>query len=474
MSALGTGWLAALALALPLAAAAQAPEQRLAEAIRFATLSHQSPADFDPVPFAALHAWLENAYPRAHAVLSREQVGAASLLYTWPGSDPSLAPYLLTSHLDVVPVPDPASWTHPPFAGVIEGGFVWGRGALDDKIGVVATLEALERLAGEGFQPRRTLLVAFGHDEEVGGEQGAGAITKRLAERGVRAWFSLDEGMAIVEPGEDSLAPTPLALIGVAEKGFLTLRLTARAAGGHSSVPPPSTAIGRLARALVRLEESPLPARTEGVVSDMLRAVAPHTGGVRGFVLAWPELFGPLIRRELEKLPSTNAMVRTTTAVTMIEGGVKANVLPREASARVNFRLLPGDESAEVIDYVRRVIDDPEIEIVAETANEASPVSDVQSDAFALLSEVVREGAPDVVVAPALVLGGTDTLHYGKISDDGFRFLPVRFDQRDLERVHGRDERISVENVRAAVEFYARLVRRASDSGAPGAPALSR
>jgi len=253
-----------------------------------------------------------------------------------------------------------------------------------------------------------------------------------------------------------------VAMIGVAEKGFLTLRLTARAAGGHSSVPPPSTAIGRLARAIVRIEENPLPARSEGLVSDMLRAMAPHTSGIRRFVLSWPGLFGPLIRAQLEQDPSTNAMVRTTTAVTMIDGGVKANVLPREASARVNFRLLPGDESGEVIEHVRRVVDDPEIEIETETVNEASPVSDPGSDAFALVSEVVKEVAPDAAVAPALVLGGTDTAHYGKIAENGFRFLPVRFDQRDLERVHGRDERISVDNVRAAADFYAALLRRAS------------
>lgn len=465
---------AALAAALPAAAAGEAPEQRLAEAVRFETLSHQSAAEFDPAPFAKLHDWLAATYPRAHAVLEREKIGAASLLYTWPGSEPLLAPYLLASHLDVVPVPEPAAWTHPPFAGVIADGFVWGRGTLDDKIGVVATFEALEQLAREEFRPRRTLLVAFGHDEEVGGEQGAGAITKRLAERGVRAWFSLDEGMAIVEPGEDSIVSMPLALIGVAEKGFLTLRLTARAPGGHSSVPPPSTAIGRLARALVRIEESPLPARTEGVVGEMLRAVAAHTGGLRGFVLGWPELFGPLIRRELEKVPSTNALVRTTTAITMVEGGLKVNVLPPEASARVNFRLLPGDASAEVIEHVRRVVADPGIEIVAETANEASAVADVRSDSFALVSEVVSAGAPDAVVAPALVLGGTDTLHYGKVSENGYRFLPVRFAPRDLERVHGRDERISIENVRAAVAFYARLVRRASGGAAPALPAPAR
>ena len=453
---------AAVLLALAAPALAQAPEQKLAEAVRFATLSNENPADFDAAAFAALHAWLEESFPRAHAALEREKIGAGSLLYTWPGSDASLAPVLLTSHLDVVPAPDPETWTHPPFAGTIADGFVWGRGTLDDKAGVIATLEAVETLVAEGFRPRRTVWLAFGHDEELGGEAGAGAITAHIAERGARAWFSLDEGLAILEPGEGSFAEKPLALIGVAEKGYLTLRLTARAVGGHSSVPPPSTAVGRLARAVVRIEENPLPARTGGVVSDMLRAVAPHTSGLRRFVLAWPGLFGWLIEGQLEAEPSTNAMVRTTTAVTMIDGGTKANVLPREASARVNFRLLPGDESEEVIAHVRRTIDDPEIEIVVETRDEASPVSDPKSDAFALVAQVIGEVAPDAVVAPALVVGGTDTKHYAKVSENGFRFLPVRFATGDLERVHGRDERISVENVRAAVAFYTALLRRAS------------
>lgn len=443
-------------------ASAQSPEEQLARAIRFATISHESAEDFDPAPFAALHDWLESAFPHARGVLERETIGGASLLYTWPGSDASLAPVLLTSHLDVVPAPDPESWTHPPFAGAIADGFVWGRGTLDDKTGVVATLEAVDRLAREGFRPRRTVWIAFGHDEEVGGQRGAGAITAALAARGQRAWFSLDEGFAIVQPQEGSFAEVPLALIGVAEKGYLTLRLTVRAAGGHSSAPPPSTAIGRLARALVRLEESPLPTRTEGIVEEMLRATAPHTSGIRSFVLAWPGLFGPVIRAQMEKDPATNAMVRTTTAITMIDGGVKANVLPREASARVNFRLLPGDTSEAVVAHVRRAVDDPELEIAVEDANEASEVSDAKSEAFALLRQVVGETAPDAVVAPGLVLGGTDSRHYAEVADDAFRFLPVRFLQSDLERVHGRDERISVENVRLAVDFYAALLRRAA------------
>lgn len=446
-----------------LRADAQSSEQHLAEAIAFQTISHENPADFDVAPFLAFHAWLEGTYPATHRTLVREKIGAASLLYTWRGSDPALPPVLLTSHLDVVPAPDPESWTHAPFDGVIADGFVWGRGTLDDKAGVVATFEAVERLAAAGYQPKRSLLLAFGHDEEVGGEHGAGAITKRLADAGVRAWFSVDEGMAIAAPGATTLVETPLALIGVAEKGFLTLRLTAHADGGHSSTPPPSTAIGRLARAIVRLEERPLPARTAGVVSDMLRAVAPHTSGLRRFVLTWPGLFGPLIEAQLEEQPSTNAMVRTTTAVTMIDGGVKANVLPRLAEARVNFRLLPGDESTEVIEHVRRAIGDPGIEITAETVNEASPVADVKSDAFALLAKVIRESAPEVVVAPALVVGGTDTRHYAAISENGFRFLPIRFEAEDFVRVHGRDERLSVANLHFAVDTFERLVRRATE-----------
>jgi len=450
------------AAAAALAASAETPEQRLAHAIAFETVSHELPEEFQQASFDALHGWLASAYPRVHATLARERVGRASLLYHWPGRDGSLAPILLAAHLDVVPAPEPETWTHPPFAGVIADGYVWGRGALDDKAGVIGTLEALEALVADGFTPERGLWVAFGHDEEVGGEAGAGAITERLAERGVRVWFSLDEGMAIAESGTTAFTKAPLALIGVAEKGYLTLRLTARGAGGHSSVPPPSTAIGRLSRAIVRLEERPLEARTQGVVSEMLRALAPHTNGFRRLVLAWPGLFAPLIESQLASEPSTNAMVRTTTAVTMIDGGVKANVLPREASARVNFRLLPGDSSDSVVAHVRDAIDDPEIEIVVESVNEASPVADAGSEAFALLSSVIREAAPDTVVAPALVVGGTDTRHYATIAENGFRFLPIRFTVEDLERMHGRDERLSVENLHFAIDFYERLIRRAS------------
>ncbi len=446
----------------PLAVTADTPAERLATALRLKTVSHQDPKDFDPQPFLDLHAHLARWFPRVHAQLAHEVVADYSLLFTWPGSDPALQPMLLTSHLDVVPVADDAlaDWTHPPFAGVIEGGFVWGRGSLDDKQGVMATLEAVEQLLADGFAPQRTVYLAFGHDEEIGGGGGAKRITELLASRGVRFWFSLDEGMAITS-GIAGLA-RPAALIGVAEKGFLTLDLTAKAAGGHSSVPPPSGAIGRIARAVVRLEENPLPPRMGAVAGLMFDALAPELPPLRRFALTQRWLFGPLIERMLAGEPATNAMMRTTTAVTIVGGGVKANVLPRTATVTVNFRLIPGDTAEAVTAMVREIVDDPEIEIAVRTAEEASPISRSDSEAYQALAATLAETAPDAVVAPALVLGGTDSSHYGKISDDAYRFAPMRLGPSDLARVHGVDERLSVENYGEMIRFYAALVKNAA------------
>lgn len=444
------------------AAAAEGPVERLAGALRFETLSHEDPADFDAAPFLAMHDYLGAAFPRTHAALGRERVANYSLLYTWTGSDPSLPPILLTSHIDVVPVvPGTAEdWVHPPFGGVVADGFVWGRGALDDKVGVLATLEAVERLLSEGFVPERTVHLAFGHDEEVGGPNGAGSITRLLAERGVQHWFSLDEGMAILEgtAGIDR----PVAMVGVAEKGFLTLRLTARATGGHSSVPPPNGAIPRLARALVRLDETPLPARFGAVAGDLFDALAPYLPATQAFLIEQRWAFGPILEAVLSDDPAMNAMLRTTTALTILEGGVKANVLPTSATATANFRLVPGDSVDFVVEEVRRIIDDPDIEIEITTAREASTVSSSDSDAFAAIASAVRAIEPDIVVAPALVVGGTDTKHYGEVSDDSYRFTPFRLGAADVGRIHGTNERVAVDDYGDMITFYESLLEGAA------------
>jgi len=419
--------------------------QRLAEAVRIRTVSPQTPADFDAEPFFAFHTFLERSFPRTHAALEREIVADYSLLYTWRGSDSSLQPVLLTSHQDVVPAV-PASlerWTYPPFSGAVAEGFVWGRGTLDDKMALMATLEAIESLVAAGFQPSRTVYLAFGHDEELGGDAGAKAITDLLESRGVRLWFSLDEGMVIVD-GMAGLEE-PIAMIGVAEKGYMTLELIAHAQGGHSSMPPRESAIGRLATAIGRVEASPLPAHLEGVAGDLFDALAPMLPAGQRFAIGQRWLLGPFLVSALSDDPATNATIRTTTAVTIVRGGVKANVLPSEATATVNFRIHPGDTF-------------PEIEVVR--ASNASPVSSSSSEAFAALSETIGEVFGGLPVVPALVVGGTDSKHYGRIADDAYRFAPIQIGPSDRTRVHGVDERIAIDAYREAPAFYQALLRR--------------
>src|SRR5437667_5196232 len=234
---------------------------RLAAALRLRTVSNQDPANLPRDEFLALHRQLEAAFPLVHRTLRRESVADLSLLYTWAGSEPGLPPLLLLSHLDVVPV-DPAtasSWTHAPFAGEIAEGYVWGRGALDDKVGVVGLLEATERLLAAGFRPRRTVCLAFGHDEEVGGGRGATSIARLLADRKVAPEFVLDEGLAVTEDIVGGIS-APVALIGIAEKGYLSVELVVESEGGHSSTPPRETAVGILAAAIHALEHHPAPA----------------------------------------------------------------------------------------------------------------------------------------------------------------------------------------------------------------------
>lgn len=449
--------------ALPAVSAApssRSPERRLAEALRFRTISHQDPAQLDPEPFRALHAYLAQAFPRVHATLERERVSELSLLYRWPGRDPEAPAVLLTAHLDVVPVPEDqrAAWTHPPFEGVIAEGFVWGRGAIDDKGGVLAILEAVEGLLAEGFEPEGTLYLAFGHDEEVGGEEGAGAITELLASRGVRVAYSLDEGMAILD-GSILGVDVPLAAVGIAEKGYVTLRLHCSAPGGHSSTPPPESALGCLARAILRLEENPFPPHLDGVAGRTLSALAPQLSLPARVAVQAPWLFGPLLVSRLDGSPATRAMLRTTTAVTMAEAGVKENVLPSRAHATVNFRVSPAEDGAFVRQRVAELLADLPVEIETLRVTEPSQVSSTESAAWRDLVRAIGAVAPRAVVVPGLVLGGTDSKHYARVADDSYRFTPFRLGPEDVARIHGVDERVAVANYHELIRFYRELLR---------------
>ncbi len=436
--------------------------ERLAGAIRFETISFENAADFDGLAFDDLADYLRVHYPRTHATLELERVNRYSLLFKWKGSEPELAPALFMAHLDVVPVEAAAlaEWTHPPFAGVIEDGYVWGRGALDVKSGVIFWLEAIEALLSQGFEPRRTIYLSLGHDEEVGGRGGAVAVAELFRERDIRPAFLFDEGGFIIED-YPLLPDVTTAVVVVAEKTFHTVRLTARGVSGHSSMPPRSTAIGKLARAIYRMEENPMPARIIQPLREMLLAASPHLPFSRRFAVRNLWLTSGLVTRSLLEDRASAPMVRTTFAATIISGGVKDNVIPELAEATINVRMLPGDTPEDVHAHLTKVIDDPEIEIVGTEWAEAAAPASSDGPAFALARDAISSVLPDVVVIPGLVPGATDSRHFAGLVDEILRFVPQRVSMELIGGAHGRDERTAVEPLAQSVAIAVEMVRRA-------------
>lgn len=436
--------------------------QRLSLAVQQATLADAGDTHADA--FRKLHQHLAASFPLVHARLQRSEVGRHALLFTWPGREPEAKPIALMAHQDVVPVAPgtESQWTAPPFGGQIKDGFVWGRGAWDDKAGLMAILEAVESLLKTGFQPRQTIYLVFGADEEVGGADGAARIAAQFKAQGVRLGLVLDEGLLITHgmvPG----VRKPVALLGLAEKGYATLTLTAQGAGGHSSMPPPRSAIGILGEAVARVEAQPMPTRFGGLPHATFEAVAPEAEGAMRWVLSNLWLTAPLVERQLQTLPAGNAMLRSTGVATVFRAGERDNVLPGLAQASVNFRLLPGDRSADVLAHVRQVVSDLPVTVaLAPASNEASPVSPREGLGVQWVSRALRELQPGVVVAPGLLIGGTDSRHFTDVADEVLRFSPIHVTSPDMARFHGSNERISVANHVEMIQFYERLLRLAS------------
>lgn len=448
----------------PVAVDANAAAQRLSAAVRLRTISRDDKTNAGTEEFRRLHALLEKSYPRAHAALKRETVAGLSLLYVWPGTDPAAKPIMLMAHQDVVPIAPGTeqNWQVDPFSGEIRDGFVWGRGSWDDKGNLCAIMEAVELLAGSGFRPRQTVYLAFGHDEEIGGEQGARAIAALLQARGVKLDFIIDEGLLITEGVLKGL-DRPLALIGTAEKGYLTLALGATATPGHSSMPAPNTAIGMLSAALARLEDRQMPAAFRGVAAEMFDTIAPEMSGLNRILLSNLWLFGPLVKSRMEQGASTNAMLRTTTALTVVHAGNKENVLPGRADALVNFRILPGDTTEGVTAHVKAVVANDAVSVAKNGFfSEPTPISPSTAPSYRLINRSIRELFPGTVVSPGLMIAATDSRHMAAIADNIYRFSPVRAKSEDLPRFHGTNERISIANHVELIGFYHRLLVNAA------------
>ena len=443
---------------------------RLAESVRLRTVSSREDAGLNAGQFAELHRLLLEGFPKTHATLKREVVGDLSLLYTWQGSKPEAAPILLLAHQDVVPIAPgtETDWAQAPFSGVVKDGFIWGRGSWDDKGNLMSQLEAVEQLIESGFKPQRTVYLAFGADEEVGGARGAARIAALLKERKIRLDFVIDEGLLVLDgvlPGVSK----PVALIGVAEKGYLSVVLKVAATPGHSSMPPPSgtSAIAMMSAALTRLDDKQLPGGIRGVAADMFGTLAPEMTGFSRVALSNLWLFGPIVQKQLAAAASTNAMLRTTTALTIVNAGNKENVLPGRAEATMNFRILPGDTKERVMEHVHtqvtQAIGSDKFELLAlPGAVNASKVAPTESAQYRLLNKTIREVFPATLVAPGLMVAGTDSIHYGEISDHIFKFSPVLANAEDLKRFHGTNERLSVSNYAQAIRFYHRLLTEGS------------
>lgn len=435
----------------------------LGEAVRFRTISWSPTAEPEAEALLAFHQWLEATYPNAHRILSREVVNSYSLLFRWPGRDPAKAPIGFLGHMDVVPI-EPGTedtWTYPPFSGAIADGFVWGRGAIDDKSTIILLMEAVEKLTAEGFQPEQDIYLAFGHDEEVSGQNGAVKIVETLKNRNVQFDWILDEGLTILTGFLDFI-DGPLAVVGLAEKGYLTLELTARDPGGHSSTPRVDTAVSKLARAVENVQSNPFPIEFDPADEANLRAIAGEMPFFQRLAAANLWLFEPLVKADMAKVPYTAAQYRTTTAATVFNGGSKENILPQEARALINFRIHPRNTIDEIVARTRKLAgDDVEVSVYATPNNPPAP-SDIGGEAYGLISAALGDAFGPIAVAPSLVVGATDSRFYADVTRETFRFTPVIMSLEQFSGFHGTNERVAIDSLGRSVAFYEKMIRRAA------------
>ena len=410
-------------------------------------------------PFGDFLTLLGELYPRIQADLHHERIGDLGLLIHWAGRTPDRAPLVLMAHFDVVPPGDTDDWSYPPFQGQIAHGNVYGRGALDDKGPLTILFDAVENLLAAGFTPERDVYLSLGGNEETFGDA-AKTIADLLHSRGVKPWMVLDEGGAI------TTAPLPFvtgsaAMVGVGEKGLASIRLSAKSAGGHASVPPALTAVSRVAKAIMRLTPGTFPAKAPAALPRMLRSFVPHSSGV-GRVLyrllaAWPWLTARVFAK-LGGEPA--AMVRTTIAPTMLDGGTASNVLPAAASATLNLRLALGETVSGTAERLRKRIADPEITVEVIEGNDASPESPAHGTQFELIRAAVSISHPDAVTVPYITMAATDSRYFHRYCAATYRFAPLMMDAKQRASIHGVDEFVAISELERGESFFRALLER--------------
>lgn len=439
-------------------------KENFSKAIRIKTVSPENTVDFDSIQFHHFTRFLRNTYPLTDSILEKKTFNTFSFLYKWPGTNATLKPIVLMAHLDVVPVvkENIPSWKHDPFGGEIINDTIWGRGTIDDKVGVVAIMESLELLIKSDFMPERTIYIAFGHDEEIGGLRGAKTIAKYLKEEKIEAEFVLDEGGTIAQkliPGIEK----DVALIGIAEKGFVSLQLSVRLEGGHSSMPEKETAIDVLSNAIVKLKKNPFPAKISPPIDEFIKNLGPEMPFVNKLVFANKSIFESIITGIYEKSASGNALVRTTTSPTIFTSGTKENSIPLTANATINFRIIPGETSATVINSVKQNINDDRVTIKPNAfVSEPSKVSSTNSFGYKILHKTISQIHPTTIVAPYLVVAATDSRHFNTISNNIYRFSITKLNKGNIKSFHGLNERLPLSDFENSIRFYHQLIKNST------------